>query len=176
MKLHAPFHLAAEQQIKDAALALLQAEWDFKTERLLRMPMEGSLFDSVNDELNSKGYPPISIWTIFARGANNEQVIHADAASSTVRVNTGIIIPVLGTAGSKMQWYDENDMDFRNVLNADKRSTLFLKVSEGMPRLIEELEVTESILANVSIPHRAIASNTPRAVVSIKLVGNPILL
>lgn len=162
--------------IKRAAIAQMMAEWNFKSEALLRMRMTGDLIDEVNAEFESIGLGQIAIWTIFARGPLGKQNIHVDAASEKMRVHSAVIIPVMGAEGSKMQWFDEGGMTLVNVPNADGKSTLFRKSSPGIPPLLEELQIDSPIIARVDVPHRAVASKEPRAVVSIKLMGNPELL
>lgn len=178
MKLYAPLKLSTTPLIQEAATKLMQEQWDYRTEKLLRLPLDGVLADAVNAELRGLHLPKIAIWTVFARGTAQTQVIHCDAFNETKRIDYGIIIPVLGTKGSRMQWFDETNMTLTNVPNRDGKSTLFrMTKCLGEPRIIEELEVTESIIARISIPHRAVAAlDSPRAVVSIKLCGNPQLL
>jgi len=178
MKLYEPIQLKTWQLIKDEAMNLLEDQaWDHRSERLYRMPMHGHAFDEVSKELAEKGLPRIGIWTIFARGPRGVQQIHVDAFSQQERVNSGIIVPVLGTTRSKMQWFSEEGTDFQAVQTPDKKSYYFRNFSKEIPKMIEELEIFEPIIAKISMPHRAVASDfSARAVVSIKLVGNPELL
>lgn len=178
MKLHEPIELKTWSLIKDEAMALLNDQcWDYRSERLFRMPMSGFTFDEVNKELSEKGMPRIGMWTIFARGAGRAQSIHCDAFSLTERVDSGLVVPVLGVIGSKMQWFSEDGLTMHTISNPDGKSTLFRCVASKPPTVIEEIEVTTPILARLCVPHRAVASAfTPRAVVSIKLQGNPKLL
>lgn len=177
MKFYRPIDLKTAEIIRIAALKQMADLWDFHSERLMRMPLHGEVFTSVNQELQDLGMPPIGMWSIFARGPGHEQAVHCDATSPTERVNSGLIVPVLGTKGSKMQWLDESGLELRNVMNPDGKSSLFKCVSFTELRVLEEVEVVEPLIATLCIPHRALASPThPRAVVSIKLLGNPILL
>lgn len=164
-----PLKLETEGIIKALAEVTLK-QWNFKTERLLRLPLSGQEFDSVNEELERIGIGRISVWTIFARGAGEHQNIHKDAA------HAGLIIPILGTANSKMQWFDESAATFKKIFNPDGKTFYYTKNSVGTPPIIFEMAITETIIANVSVPHRAVAGDTPRAVVSIKMAGNPKLL
>lgn len=169
MILFKPLKLETEGIIKALAEETLK-QWDFKTERLLRLPLSGQEFDSVNMELEQIGVGRIAIWTIFARGPHGHQNIHKDAAHS------GIIIPILGTLNSKMQWFDESKATFKKIFNPDGKTFYYTKSSVGTPPIIHEMAITDTVIANVGVPHRAVAGDTPRAVVSIKMVGNPKLL
>jgi hypothetical protein len=132
----------------------------------------------VNAEFKHLGFGEIAIWTIFARGKNGIQNIHCDAYDKNTRVKSGLIIPVMGTIGSKMQWIDEKSIMLKQVMVRDGLSSLFTAVGRHHDiTILDEIELCEPIIARLDVPHRAVASaDSPRAVVSIKLRGNPDLL
>lgn len=52
-----------------------------------------------------------------------------------------------------------------------------MATSTSKPTVIDELEILETTIVKLDVPHRAIASaEKPRAVVSIKFIGNPVLI
>jgi hypothetical protein len=167
--LYKPINLETEELIRNLALEILQTKWNFVSEQLFRLPFTGVDYIRAYEELRDKRFGEIGMWTIFARGMGGHQNIHKDDAHS------GFIIPVTGTVGSKMQWFNEEGLVFKKIMNRDGK-TAFHSLSAGTPEIIQELEVTKSIIANVGVPHRAVAGQTPRAVVSIKMKGNPKLL
>lgn len=176
--LHKPISLTCLAELQSRANKIISDEWNFKSEKLIRLPLEGELFDLVNDECVDMGFNSISIWTIFVRAENNQQKIHCDAYSKSERVKFGLVIPVFGTLNSKMQWFDESNMELKSIQNPDNLSSLFiLNKITGQPKVLQELEIVEPIIARLDVPHRAVASSaSPRAIISIKFIGNPDLL
>jgi len=171
-----PIHLECYQELKSFAEDYLKSNWNFVNEKIIRMPFN-EYADFLNRELTEKyGWPGISMWSIFARGKGNQQQIHVDCAFNGSRVNNAIIIPIVGTKGSKFQWFDY-DAKLEKILLPDGKSHYYYAVYDTEPAPIAEHEILEPIIANVRNPHRAIASDDqPRAVISIKLEYNPLLL
>lgn len=175
--MYKPVQILCEHQIQLYCKKFLDENWNYAQEKIFRLPLSGELFDAMNTELETMGLPQIGVWSIFARGPKHIQVIHSDFFDDHTRINNAIIIPVLGTTGSKFQWFkDENHSTFK-ILLPDKKTHYHHTIFNGKPEIIEELEITEPIIANVRNPHRAVAADSqPRAIVSIKLKNNPFIL
>lgn len=174
--LYKPFILDCYDQIKDLSLTYLGEHWDFKKESIIRIPTNTLIYKLLNNEFTIKKLPPILGCSIFARGARNIQTIHYDCMPDGEKCHSGIIIPIVGSENSKFQWFDES-MKVVKLLTPDKKSYFYKAIFETQPIPTCELEVIHPIIAKIDVPHRAISSNTSaRAILSIKFVGNPILL
>ena len=177
MELYRPFFLQTADLIREEAKRRLTEEaWDYRSEKIIRMRNDDYTGREVNKELASLELPKLGLWSIFARGPYEKQIIHVDAIGFDTRVNSGFIVPVMGCKGSKFQWFDETEIDLTPVYQQDKRSTLFKKISPNQPQMIDELEVLETHICRLNVPHRAVAGPEPRVIVSIKLFGNPVLI
>lgn len=173
-----PVHLDTSAEIKAHAMMLMEQGWDFASEVLLRMPKSGPLYDKVNVETVAKGFGRISSWTIFCRGPYHKQMIHVDAMSKAERIDYGLLLPICGCDCSVMQWFDAEAARLLPMINPDGQTYLLRDVSgrDANTDAIAEVRITEDMIVNVGIPHRAVAGHLPRAALSIKFAGNPKLL
>ncbi len=172
------FHLDCFKNIQISALNELNTTWDFKTEKIIRISNQHYIYKILSDEFKSLDLPDMLGCSIFSRGPNQTQVLHCDSMPNGDKVNSAIIIPIIGTVNSKFQWFSNDGATILQLPTPDKKS-IFYKVIYplGIPNPIAEIEILEPILANVRNPHRAISSKTsPRAVISIKFIGNPFLI
>lgn len=169
-------YLTSYADVRDYAMNFLVDNWDFKTERIFRLP-HNEIYEMLNRECTSLNMPNIAIWSIFARGRGQQQIIHSDCAYNGDRVNSAIILPITGTQGSRFQWFSDKEATLKKISTPDSKSSYYAVFYETVPEPIAELEILNPTIINVRNPHRAIASQSlPRAIISMKFEGNPDLL
>lgn len=172
-------NLSCFSAIKELSIQYLKEQWDFKSEKIIRVGASHEIHKILSKEFAEMGLPSMIGCSLFCRGPKNTQVLHCDSMSSGEKVNNAIIIPILGTEGSKFQWFGEDGLKVIKSSTTDKKSIFYYAVFDHIknPNPISELEILEPIIANVRTPHRAISSETSaRVVLSIKFEGNPTLL
>jgi len=184
MKLHIPFALDCEQQLKDFCYDYLNKNWNFQTEKIFRVDTSLDIVKLLNVELDEKGLPPTLTFSIFSRGKSNKQGIHIDTAGEGWTIwKSGIYIPLMGMAGSRMRWFDpelgtvEKQITLSHVNSTGSGTKRLAVTYPGKLPIIEEKEFTSCHIINTTVPHRAEASLTePRASLTIRLQTNPDLI
>lgn len=172
-------NLSCYDDVRKLTIIHLKDQWDFKTEKIIRISPHHEIHKMLTTEFIGMKLPSMIGCSLFCRGPKHTQVLHCDSMPDGTKVNNAIIIPILGTEGSKFQWFGDDGLKIIKSQTSDNKSIFYHAIFENnkIPSPIEELEILEPIIANVKAPHRAISSDTSaRVVLSIKFVGNPILL
>jgi len=188
--LHSYFKLNCTETLKEMCIDYLNSNWDFRTQQIFRIE-ETEIAQVLNNELESIGLVGTVSVCIFARGPGNWQPIHLDTngPDGTEVWNSAIYIPFLGSG--PVYWFDPNEVTMKwvDLGIANKFNKNVVKVYRGEyydknNRMILDLDRlpvigvksdTEPAIIATHIPHRAQASNQPRAALTIGLKENPTL-
>jgi hypothetical protein len=184
MKLYIPFALDCEQQLKDFCYDYLDKNWNFRSEKIFRIDIQSDIVKMLDQELSAKGLPSTLTFSIFSRGKGNKQGIHIDTAGEGWTIwKSGIYIPLMGMAGSKLRWFKPETGEvvqqttLPHVNSTGSVTKRLAVVYQGKLPLLEEKEFSSCHIINTVIPHRAEASpNEPRASLTIRLQTNPDLI
>jgi hypothetical protein len=173
-----PFTFEGWQTIRDFGQERI-AQWDLKP-RMIPMPAPGTEpFEEAKHLLALLGLD-FAGWVIFARPANHVQVIHSDCAvgPEDVRALCALNVPIVGGPGSLMEWYAEQPMrlikDKYGPPEKPVISRYWVPEAPVPDNKVEDVIFGEEpMLVDTYHPHRVIAADAARAVVSMRFVGNP---
>lgn len=180
-----PMHIICESLVRYEARRFVATHWDASQKtQVFRMPLKGDAYECLDQELASKRLPPILNWTLFVRHKGNIQAIHADASAMNGydRGLSSINIPIFGTEGSIMEWFDESECTLKRIeervtYRPDPLVYWGLEHPDREYTPIASVEIDRCYAVNVSVPHRVIASDSQdRAVLTVRLYGNPDIL
>jgi hypothetical protein len=179
MNHHMPLIFEGQERIRAyGQRALLANRWSMQ-ERMVPMPDPGSVeFEDARQIIASIGLEMVS-WVIFARPPRNTQVLHSDCAvGPDARARSALNVPVVGGAGSRMEWFTDRPMVMVRSgygTEASPRTARYYVPEENQKDdPVETAHFTEDpMLVDVYHPHRVVSGKTPRAIVSIRFANNP---
>lgn len=166
-----------EEVRKEGLKALIECGWT-GTSKMLPMPPLGSPPFRYASSLLEKHGLKLGAWVIFARPRFNTQGIHADKMFDSVsRLNCAINIPIVGGPGSKMEWFETSALQLVTTSHTTKGKSVegtFYKPIGHIYNVIDAVTFSDKpMLIDTHTPHRTISADSNRAVVSMRLVGNP---
>jgi hypothetical protein len=167
-------NIKAENSIRSFAISdinrfLSSTPWN-NTQTRIKHKLPDEILNSVNEELNSYGIPKILYCQSYIRKKGNCQGIHIDGTNGEL-INAAINIPLQGCNNSKFTWYSgDYDLVERNI-----GDLYFYNLKwKSVPQVASTLELTDSHLVRVNMPHSAQASFTEdRWIFTMRFVGNP---
>lgn len=165
-KLFVPFKLDCEQLLVDFCKTDIEKQWDRKSIKLLIHEFPDHIRKVLNAELISKNLPTFYGNFSTVRTKIQPGVIHCDWD-----IHVGLNIPIFGTQGSNMLWFDG---DYTSFFEETQNTTIKVLKWKSEPKMIGELELLESHLMRVDVPHNVYPNpNSDRAILSIRFAGNP---
>jgi len=179
MDLYIKYKLKCNDIVKDYCQLLLDEQWDYKTEKIFRIPEQALIISMLNAEMHELGLPSVRAVSIFCRGIFNRQLIHKDTNNDEYEIcHSGFYIPLL-TTDSKLVWFNPDaGVDIKDITPANENShsaiTTVLSVAYDRPQehIVGEYEEIDPVIIRTDVPHRAESGGSPRAAIAIRLVSN----
>jgi len=165
-RLFVPFKLECEQLLVDFCKKDIEEQWDRKSIKLLIHEFPDCIRRILNAELTSKNLPILEGNFSTIRTKKQPGTIHSDGG-----FHVGLNIPIFGTRGSSMLWFDGDYIEF---FQETQKTVVTVLKWNSQPKMIGELELLESHLMRVDVPHNVYPNpNSDRAILSIRFEGNP---
>ena len=175
MTLYFPYRLDCQDLLINESITQLQKSWHNKKIGFTFNPTFSENTRSILDkELFSRNLPKCAYVVCFARPAKDKQPIHIDGYS--VNTCTSLNIPLMGCENSVMEWFSG---DYQLVQKSytdpsGKPIQYQVVVWNSECKAIGSLELIESHMVRVEVPHRTIANDhDSRAVLCLRFLGNP---
>ena len=170
-----PYKLDCQDLLIAESIAQLQNKWHNKSRGFtFSVTFTESIRSILDKELQSRNLPKFAYTVCFARPAKDRQSIHVDGTNSTTCASLNI--PLMGCKNSVMEWFSGDYQVVRKNYTDQSGQTVYYQEvvwnSEYNP--IASLELIESQMVRVDVPHRTTANDTDlRAVLCLRFLGNP---
>lgn len=175
MSTYFPYRLDCQNLLINESIAQLQNKWHNKSRGFTFSVIFPEHIRAILDkELQSRNLPKFAYTVCFARPAKDQQSIHVDGTNSTTCASLNI--PLMGCNNSVMEWFTGVYKVVRKNYVDQSGQTVYYQevVWDTDYTVVESLELTESHIVRVDVPHRTTANDTDlRAVLCLRFLGNP---
>lgn len=175
MSTYFPYRLDCQDLLINESITQLQNKWNNKSRGFTFSVIFPEHVRAILDkELQSRNLPKFAYTVCFARPAKDQQSIHVDGTNSTTCASLNI--PLMGCNNSVMEWFTGAYKVVRKNYVDQSGQTVYYQevVWDTDYTVVESLELTESHMVRVDVPHRTTANDTDlRAVLCLRFLGNP---
>jgi len=175
MATYFPYRLDCQDLLINESIAQLQTRWVNKTKGFtFSVAFSENIRLILDNELQRRNLPKCAYTVCFARPAKDQQSIHVDGTNSTTCASLNI--PLIGCENSLMEWFSgDYHLVRKNYTDQSGQTVHYQEVVWDTDCIVvESLELTESHMVRVDVPHRTTANDTDlRAVLCLRFLGNP---
>jgi hypothetical protein len=175
MTVYFPYRLDCQDLLINEAVVQLHNSWFNKHKGFtFNVKFSENLESILDKELLSRNLPKLAYAVCFARPAKNQQVIHVDGTKSITCASLNI--PLMGCKNSLMEWFSgDYILVTKNYTDPSGQIVYYQTVNWNSEFTVtNSLELTESHIVRVDVPHRTTANDTDlRAVLCLRFYGNP---
>jgi hypothetical protein len=175
MATYFPYSLDCQDLLINESITQLQNKWHNKSRGFTFSVIFPEHIRAILDkELQSRNLPKFAYTVCFARPAKDQQSIHVDGTNSTTCASLNI--PLMGCKNSVMEWFaGAYKVVRKNYVDQSGQTVYYQEVVWDTDyTVVESLELTESHMVRVDVPHRTTANDTDlRAVLCLRFLGNP---
>jgi hypothetical protein len=172
-KFFVPSLLEMVDAVKNQTIKL----WDLngRHKDLIFQPfMPEKITEKFNAELSCYAPYQYKYCTVFARAAGQKQKIHVDGNLLHGMTHMSLNIPVFGGNGTMMHWYTGDYQIVETVTGKESVNKYFELQWNNEPKKINSVEVNESYIVRVDIPHSVDAPlDEDKATLCIRFKKNP---